>query len=896
MKKIKRISNLIAALVIITSMQAQTTWYFGNKAGLKFPGGSAAPIAMPITGVTINTGEGSSVLVDESNNVILYTDGQKIWNGSHVQQPSGGPFYSLSGHSSSTECALIVPIPGTNGTKSFIFTVNAAETAYGNFTRAADDIYGLRVSLATISGIAPSCAITIAPTEINKRITPLNVLTSERLSVTEDGKGGYWVLTHGVGAFKGNPTSTNGLVNTTTLAQPGESTFYAYHVTCATTNISLLDGTEVQSTFTGAGFTPHRSWNHTSAGTPFDLGSLIQTVGTPQAQINSQGQLKFSSDGKKVACTLPWIGNVEGNTGWRVTPRCQLFDFNLTTGVVGGVNATEFSLNFINADNATKDGSAGGLEFSPNGNYLYVTSTVGSGHLTTANDGTTPTNMTSRIYRYDITGTPGPKQLVASLPASNQPGFGYMYLGPDGRIYIARPSKAYIDVIRDPNNTGTAWDYRTNSTGSPLLTPGSNCSTGLPAAVLIERKAYQPFLTTANYCQGSLVTVTGSYTGEAPSDTYWELVECDGSGNTIPAGYSWSQWFSGSPGVFTFPGSNTLPCNKFYRVKLALGNACGGGWAETTSIIYISCNPTPVITGNSTICFGGTTTLCVNYLPGHGTSVWWNNTGQSTQCITVSPTVTTTYTVTVNQGFCVGIAYFTVNVLCNNPDFAVTATLPYTSSPNFTCFATPIVSPCPGLYYFWEVSQINSAGTIVPGTTVSGPACWNTPTGTTAFNKYLGVSPLITPCSSTDPVGLFPSGNIYRITHITGTEVCPWAQTTATVSAGWGGKLSNTPEIQVTKSGFEYIGQDKINKMIGSQKAYNFSIVPNPSNGSFTLKSFTDNMKDVYIYDAMGKIVFAKKDVQEQDIRIDISNLPNGLYNIKFVSEGSSYSKKIIKE
>ncbi|MEO6305876.1 MAG: T9SS type A sorting domain-containing protein [Bacteroidia bacterium] len=895
MKKRKGMISVLLAFIFSITSFAQSTWYFGNKAGLKFPGGGMTPSYL--AGSPIYTGEGSGALVDEFNNVIMYTDGKTIWNGAHATQPTSGTAYVLEGHSSSTESALLVPIPGTNGTKAFVFTVNAAETSYGNWTRAADQVYGLRVSLATIAGVAPNCNITILPTEINKRITPTNILTSERLSVTPDGRGGYWVLTHGVNAFTSNPSSGGSAISPSN----GGNTFYAYHVTCATTSIGLLDATEVLSTFSGGPFTEHRSWNHSSAGAPFDLGSLVQTVGSAQAQINSQGQLKFSSDGKKVACTLPWTGNVEGTSGWLVSPKCQLFDFNLTTGVLGGTHALEFNLTFINADNNTKDGSAGGLEFSPNGDYLYVSSTVGSGRLVIGNDGVTATAMTSRVYRYPIsTWVPGPKQTVATLPFSNQPGFGYLQLGPDDRIYIARPNKNYIDVIRDPNNTTLAFvDYQTfPSPNCPTYGGIAYCMSGLPTTVLVSRKAYVPLLTTYNSCQGNPITVFGTYTGEAPSDTYWEIVECDGSGNTVAGGYNWNQWYPGPPSTFTFPGSGTLACNKYYRIKLALGNGCGGGWQETSRVIYVACNPTPIITGNSTICYGSSTTLCVNYAPGHGTSVIWNNGGFGTQCITVTPTSTTIYTVSVIQNGCVGTAYYTVNVLCNNPDFGVTTSLPYTGSPNFTCFATPLATPCTGLAAYWEVSEINSSGAIVPGTTVSGPPCWNT--GSTPFYRYTGSSALVLPCNSSSPIGLFPVSKIYRITHGSAIlpEVCPWATVTATVSVGGGGRLASQ-NVDVVKSGFEYMSPEQVTRIpkTGAQDMLPLvSIFPNPSKGIITINANDNSKKDLFVYDVVGKIVYSKKQVEDKETKIDLSELPAGIYSIKVMSEGTIYTEKLIKE
>jgi len=917
-KSIIVILGFLLYLGMVSHVNAQTTWYFGNGAGIKFPGGSAAPIATPTTSA-MNTGEGSSVLVDQSNNVIMYTDGITVWNGSH--QPQGAPTYTLSGHSSATQSALIVPIPATSGTQAFIFTVNAAETAYGNATRATDQVYGLRVSLATITGAAPNYSITITPANMNQRITPANELMSERLSVTEDGKGGYWVLTHGVGAFYPLSGVQTGLITGNNSAQPGESTFYAYHVTCATTTIPLLDVTEVSSTFASPGFTPHRSWDH-----PFnnlDLGNLSQTIGTAQAQINSQGQLKFSLDGKKVACTLPWTGNIQGSTGWLVSPVCQLFDFNLTTGVVGGTNKVEFNLGFINADNSTKDGSAAGLEFSPDGNYLYITSTLGSGRLALANNGTTATSMTSRIYRYPIsTWVPGVKQLVRALPASNIAGFAYLQLGPDGRIYVARPNTNYLDVIANPNHTSVAsCGYQTIPTaGTPTLPANSGCTSGLPASVLVNKNTYVPNIVTASsYCAGSPISVTGSYTGETPSYTYWEIAECNSSGVITPGGYTWGQWFPGVPGAFTFPNSASLPCNKYYQIKLAFSNACHEGWVATSKIIFVACYPTPVITSSSPnpVCYGSTITLCVNYSPSSAGIYWWNDIysgpiyPNGPSCTGTKPLQDLMYHVRVTVNGCAAVANYQVIMEKNSPDFSLAGNLPSTSSPYYTITATPLISPPSYVGVYWEVSEIDQVtGNVIPGTTVVNPDCWWTPV---SVNNFLGYNYTISGAggyNSTNNTGTafngpangcinpnagrFQAGRKYKVTRGTWTATCPWQQVSATIRMCGNCRSADGSPFIVEKTEVSTVNTTQMGKSFAAAPAYEVSIHSNPSNGLFVLNLPGEEEKNVLVYDINGRVVFKKDKTTDTAMNIDITHEAPGIYLVKVIAGEQVITKKVI--
>jgi hypothetical protein len=76
-----------------------------------------------------------------------------------------------------------------------------------------------------------------------------------------------------------------------------------------------------------------------------------------------------------------------------------------------------------------------------------------------------------------------------------------------------------------------------------------------------------------------------------------------------------------------------------------------------TSLTFTATPPNASITGPTTYCAGGSATL----VAGPGASYVWSN-GATTQAITVSPLVPTTYTVTITNGTCVQSASHTVNV------------------------------------------------------------------------------------------------------------------------------------------------------------------------------------------------------------------------------------------
>ena len=91
--------------------QRANIWYFGNGAGIDFnplPDNPAIPIDGPL-----NTPEGTSVISDRNGQVIFSTDGYSVYNklGEDIT-PTTPPPGGLGGNNTSTQSALIMPVPG----------------------------------------------------------------------------------------------------------------------------------------------------------------------------------------------------------------------------------------------------------------------------------------------------------------------------------------------------------------------------------------------------------------------------------------------------------------------------------------------------------------------------------------------------------------------------------------------------------------------------------------------------------------------------------------------------------------------------------------------------------------------------------------------------------------
>lgn len=119
MKTIYRLSIIFTFLIFTYNSNAQreaNIWYFGTFAGIDFNSG----VPIPLTDGKINRWEGVASMCDSLGNLLMYTDGDSVWNAQHNSMPNG---FDLLGDPSSTESAIIIPYP-QNDSLYYIFTVD----------------------------------------------------------------------------------------------------------------------------------------------------------------------------------------------------------------------------------------------------------------------------------------------------------------------------------------------------------------------------------------------------------------------------------------------------------------------------------------------------------------------------------------------------------------------------------------------------------------------------------------------------------------------------------------------------------------------------------------------------------------------------------------------------
>ncbi|HLC83157.1 MAG TPA: T9SS type A sorting domain-containing protein [Bacteroidia bacterium] len=157
---------------------------------------------------------------------------------------------------------------------------------------------------------------------------------------------------------------------------------------------------------------------------------------------NSYGQLKFNNCGTRLVCAIGYQDIVE------------LFDFNLTTGVVSNPMAINMGDNVY------------GVEFSPSGNFLYATSYFTS----------------CKLAQFDISLATLPLILASKVPLSATDDLYGLQLGPDGKIYVSRSfSSQYLGVISNPEVSGFGCNYSDTGLDLDPSFMGVNGALSLPS-------------------------------------------------------------------------------------------------------------------------------------------------------------------------------------------------------------------------------------------------------------------------------------------------------------------------------------------------------------------------------------------------------------------------------
>jgi gliding motility-associated-like protein len=178
-----------------------------------------------------------------------------------------------------------------------------------------------------------------------------------------------------------------------------------------------------------------------------------------------------------------------------------------------------------------------------------------------------------------------------------------------------------------------------------------------------------------------------------------DTIICEGYSTTLTASGGNSYLWSTGETTASITVSPPLGNNTYSVTVTNTSTGCSTVRIVTVQVVTA---PNAQITGNNFICPGQSTTLTAS----GGTSYLWS-TGHATSSITVSPTTTTTYTVTVYAGTCYSTASIQVNVY-TPPTINIT-------SQNVTCYnsnngsaSVTVIAGNPPYTYLWSNGQTSS--------------------------------------------------------------------------------------------------------------------------------------------------------------------------------------------
>jgi len=178
---------------------------------------------------------------------------------------------------------------------------------------------------------------------------------------------------------------------------------------------------------------------------------------------------------------------------------------------------------------------------------------------------------------------------------------------------------------------------------STLPIQTTTTATGLSAG------SYTVNVTDANGC-AAIATTTITQPAPISVSVTGPAMLCNGSsasftatiiGGSTPYTYSWSNGATTNPATINYSTTQT------YSVTVTDANGCTG----TAELVLVSGPPLSVaLSGINSMCSGTSTTLCATALGGSGGITYlWEPGNFTTPCIVVSPTSTTTYTISVND-------------------------------------------------------------------------------------------------------------------------------------------------------------------------------------------------------------------------------------------------------
>lgn len=347
---------------------------------------------------------------------------------------------------------------------------------------------------------------------------------------------------------------------------------------------------------------------------------------------------------------------------------------------------------------------------------------------------------------------------------------------------------------------------------------------------------------------------------------------CAGSSATLTASgatnYTWT------PGALTGTAVVVSPTVATVYTVTGVGTSCTSS-TGTVSVVVGTSSPTVMASASSsTICAGSTVSLTAS----GANNYTWSPGAQTSSSITVTPTISTTYTVVGNTTGCTNTKTLSITV---TPLQTVTAS----ASSSVVCSGSSVTLTAMGAStYSWSSGASTASTVITPTITMGYTVTGTNSCGTSSAVTTVSVNPK-PPVSATSSSSVICVGQTATLTAsgagsytwtpgpLTGTTVVvsPTVTTNYTVSGTSGMGCVSAPFI-VTQNVSPCTGIEEFSSS-------DISLYPNPTTGyiNVSVPAFLVGKAVIEVYDAVGKLV-VKDNLTDAVTHINTSKLEEGLY------------------
>ncbi len=633
--------------------------------------------------------------------------------------------------------------------------------------------------------------------------------------------------------------------------------------------------------------------------TGLNMTPVISPVGSVpfvSSGVTAMGSLKGTLDGSRIAAAHHTLNIVE------------LFDFNNSTGVLS--NPMTFGNSSLQAPY--------GVEFSPDGNILYISEVSGIGN---------------NIFQYNLLAgsTLDIFNSRITIGSTIMPA-GALQLGPDHKIYLSK-TQLTLDVINYPNFLGTACDFDID--GFSLA--GQQGRLGLPN---FNNSIFsKPTFLITNLCSGDSTNFIIPQT--SIDSVFWNFGDSSSGGNNVSTNLNplhlftdtgifvvtLITYFNGFPdtcvnSVYIYPNPNinlgidsTLCQGEILTLNASTPDALylwqdnssdsiftisqqGVYWVQVTAYncitsdtLIINYDSIPIVNlGNDTALCQGEIILDASTL--NSSYLWQDNSTNPTLNVLTSGTYWVIITVNnCSSSDTININYIPLPVvnLGNDSNMCEGDSLILNVTTNANS-------------YLWQDNSSDSILTVsqqgvywVQVTNICGII-------SDSININYSLLPTVTIdsfnpdtlCNNATPVVLpnaSPLGGTYFGSNGIGSGVFD------PVIAG----IGIHDVIYTFTDSNSCVNNDTTNIVIilcvgiDEQIQSTLSIYPNPTSSQFIIEGL-DKPYNLTIYNSLGQLLYTEVDVLDAYNKVDVSKFSKGLLFIRIESDGVMYHHKLIKK